>query len=395
MGTILNRSTFTSRSTSGGSSGLFTYTFYTTITEIIDQMSNTSMLTAKLSFKADTTGKLFDGSGFTATIQYSFDQTNWTKIASATRTSYTGTSEVTLISGSSFAIKHNDDGKKTIYYRVVITNNGNSYAPRSTSHEWTLVLEDIPRGNNFSLDKTMLSKGESVILTITKSIETYSSTINWSRSDGASGQIMLKDASASKTITYEELASGLPTGVSATITLICDTWNGTEYIASTTLEIRLSSGYMALSLYDDNTGEVGATIGERATEGGFWVKGVAVDFTQATEVRGIYEEIKGTNIYGRKWANGYLEYWIDKYVPSGSYASWQNHFYRDWSPSVTFPIPFDHIKGANANYDNATAYSTALRELNNNTAPTIRLMAFTNQSGLTGTMHMYIWGWWK
>lgn len=269
MGTILNRSTFTSRSTSGGSSGLFTYTFYTTITETIDQMSNTSMLTAKLSFKADTTGKLFDGSGFTATIQYSFDQTNWTKIASATRTSYTGTSEVTLISGSSFAIKHDDDGKKTIYYRVVITNNGNNYAPRSTSHDWTLVLENIPRGNSFSLDKTMLSKGESVVLTIAKSIDTYSSTINWSRSDGASGQIMIKDASTSKTITYEELADGLPTGVSAIIILTCETWNGFEYIASTTLEIRLSSGYMALSLYDDNNGDVGTTIGERAIGGGF------------------------------------------------------------------------------------------------------------------------------
>lgn len=280
MGTILNRSSFTSRSTSGGSSGLFTYTFYTTITEVIDQMSNISMLTAKLTFKADTSRKLFDGSGFTATLQYSFDQSNWTKIASATKTTYTGTSEVTLISGSSFAIKHDDDGKKSIYYRVVITNNGNNYAPRSASHDWTLVLENIPRGNSFSLDKTMLSKGESVVLTIAKSIDTYSSTINWSRSDGASGQIMIKDASASKTIAYEEMADGLPTGVSATITLICDTWNGTEYIASTTLEIRLSSGYMALSLYDDNNGDVGATIGERAIGGGF---NVLIDATFGSE----------------------------------------------------------------------------------------------------------------
>lgn len=108
-----------------------------------------------------------------------------------------------------------------------------------------------------------------------------------------------------------------------------------------------------------------------------------------------YEEIKGTNIYGRKWANGFLEYFIDKYVPAGSYTSWQGHYYRDYDVSITFPTAFTNAQGAVAGYSNATCYSTQTRELSNTKAPLVRLMAFTNQSSMTGYVHIYIWGYWK
>lgn len=108
-----------------------------------------------------------------------------------------------------------------------------------------------------------------------------------------------------------------------------------------------------------------------------------------------YEEIKGTNIYGRKWANGFLEYFIDKYVPAGGFTSWQGHYYRDYDANVTFPTAFSSIQGAVAGYSNATCYSTQTRELSNAKTPTVRLMAFTNQSSMTGYLHIYLWGYWK
>lgn len=350
-------------------------------TEEISVSDNTSVLSWTLKTNQSPTGsgyrRTFNSSGSYVTI-------NGHQVGIQSQQVYNGL----IVARGSETIRHNDDGTKSVSV-AIRCNVGGDYCSANRS----IDLTRIDRINQMEITPQTLSSGTATI-TITKYVRTYTTSIEY---EIASQIISVASQSTETTfsIAFDDVKALIGNYTTELMLVTATTYDGSTAIGSVSKEIIIQTGVMPMSLYDDREGSVGVTIGERATEGGFWVKGVPADFTQATEVRGIYEEIKGTNIYGRKWANGYLEYWIDKYVPSGSYTAWQGHYYRDWSPSVTFPTPFVQIKGANANYDNATAYSTALRELNNNTAPTIRLMAFTNQSGLTGNMHIYIWGWWK
>lgn len=110
---------------------------------------------------------------------------------------------------------------------------------------------------------------------------------------------------------------------------------------------------------------------------------------------GGFTEITGTNIFGRQWDNGFLEYWIVKPIPAGSYTSWQSHYYRNVNANITFPVPFTTALGTLANYDNPTAFATQAYPTQKTSTQSVRLMAFTNQSSLTGDLYMYIWGYWK
>lgn len=367
-------------------SGGYTGTLATSYTETTDITTNVSNVTVTVTWSGNRTSATLYGNGLRVRVGTQW----WTAVAA-------GGNANTARGGLShtFTVPHNNDGtgSVTIYTDADISGGNPDFKSKSA----TVTLTTIPRGHTFTLSETMLTAGQSVTLTATKNVEAYRSTITWDNSV-SQGTIATNDAGTSWGISYDTLAAGLPTGVTRNAAIICNTVNYDTgaIVSTTTLYVAVNTGHIAFSLYDDGNGnEVGATVGERATAPGFWVKGIPADFTQATEVRGIYEEIKATNLYGRKWANGFLEYFIDKYVPAGGYTSWQGHYYRDYDANVTFPTAFTNVQGAVAGYSNATCYSTQTRELNNTSAPLVRLMAFTNQSSLTGYVHIYIWGYWK
>lgn len=365
-------------------SGGYTGTLATSYTETTDITTNVSNVTVTVAWSGNRTSATLYGNGLRVRVGTQW----WTAVAA-------GGNANTARGGLShtFTVPHNNDGtgSVTIYTDADISGGNPDFKSKSA----TVTLTTIPRGHTFTLSETMISAGQSVTLTATKNVEAYRSTITYDNGV-TQGEIGRNQSRTSWEISYDTLAAGLPTGVTRNAAIICNTVNYDTgaIVSTTTLYVAVNTGHIALSLYDDGNG-VGATVGERATAPGFWVKGIAADFTQATEVRGIYEEIKGTNIYGRKWANGFLEYFIDKYVPAGGYTSWQGHYYRDYDVNITFPTAFSSVQGAVAGYSNATCYSTQTRELSNTKAPTVRLMAFTNQSSMTGNVHIYIWGYWK
>lgn len=192
----------------------------------------------------------------------------------STKTIYNGTQ----MAKGSFTFNHNLDGSLSLTVKVTLNIQGDV-----VSAQTTYVLPTIPRGHTFVLDKTMLTSGQSVKLTATKNVSTYTSTIKYSNGI-TEGTLFDKSTANEWDISYATLSNGMASGLTRRILITCETYNGNELVQTSPLYIAVNTGNIVLSLYDDGSGDIGVTIGERATGGGFNVKGIEANFSEATKV---------------------------------------------------------------------------------------------------------------
>lgn len=344
-----------------------------------------------------TTSQSPTGSGYKRTLRpsgtYVIINGVQTALISADKSVYNGLE----IKRGTQRIDHNTDGTKAINASLRLNVGGDI-----CTGSGTITLTPINRINQMSVTPTTLTNQDATI-TITKYVSSYTTTIEYTIA-GGTYTLADKASGTSFVLAYDDLKALIGVFTSDDIYIKATTYDGANAIGYVDTTITIQTGQIAFSLYDDREGNVGATFGEEATEDGVnvyldvkfgkAVRRITADFTDA-DVVGIYEELTGNNYVGRKWANGFLEYFIVKDIPAGDYTAWQSHYYRNINPNVTFPVPFVTALGTLAQYNNPTAYASQPYGTNKTGTQNVRLMAFTNQSSLTGTLYMYIWGYWK
>lgn len=264
--------------TSGGYTGTLTVSY----SETIDISNNVSNLPITLTWSGNRSSATLYSNGLRVRVGTQW----WTAIAN-------GGNANDCRNGKShtFVVPHNNDGTGSVEVYVEADISGGS--PDFKSKTATITLTKIPRGHSFSLNSTMITKGQTITLTAVKNVEAYRSTITFDNGV-VQGEIGRNQSRTSWEISYDTLSNSLATGITRNVAIICKTINydtGQE-IATTILYVAVNTGHIAFSLYDDGS-NVGATVGERATSDGFCVKGIKADFTQATEV-----DFTGTTVKG-------------------------------------------------------------------------------------------------
>lgn len=344
-----------------------------------------------------TTSQTPTGSGYKRTLRpsgtYAIVNGVQTNLISADKSVYNGLE----VKRFTQRIEHNNDGTKAISASLRCNVGGDI-----CTGSGTITLTPINRINQMSVTPATLTNQDATI-TITKYVSSYTTTIEYTIA-GGTYTLADKASGTSFTLAYDDLKALIGVFTSDDIYIKATTYDGANAIGYVDTTITIQTGQIAFSLYDDREGNVGATFGEEATSEGLNVflnavfgkasKRITADFNNA-DVLGVYEELTGNNYVGRKWANGFLEYFIVKDIPAGSYTAWQSHYYRDVNANITFPVPFVTALGTLAQYNNPTAYASQPYVTNKTGTQKVRLMAFTNQSSLTGTLYMYIWGYWK
>ena len=222
--------------------------------ETIDRVSNTSTLKIKVEETGD-----FTRTNYGTYVEIT-GQPRWTIVASKTSVK-PGTSWEKV-----FTISHDNSGNASVDIKLF-----GEFIEAKTEAK-TLVLTSIPRNNSFTISPLLLTSGQTATITADRHGTSYTSTITWSNGIN-SGTITSESTETSWQVSYETLSNGIPVGTSRAVTFTCTTYNGSTQVGDiVTLSLTINTGKIPVSMYDDGNGNVGVTIGERATEPGFNLK---------------------------------------------------------------------------------------------------------------------------
>ena len=222
--------------------------------ETIDKVSNTSALKIKVEETGD-----FTRTNYGTYVEIT-GQPRWTIVASKTSVK-PGTSWEKV-----FTISHDNSGNASVDIKLF-----GEFIEAKTETK-TLVLTSIPRNNSFTISPLLLTSGQTATIIADRHGTSYTSTITWSNGIN-SGTITSESTETSWQVPYETLSNGIPVGTSRAVTFTCTTYNGSTQVGDiVTLSLTINTGKIPVSMYDDGNGNVGVTIGERATEPGFNLK---------------------------------------------------------------------------------------------------------------------------
>ena len=222
--------------------------------ETIDKISNTSALKIKVEETGD-----FTRTNYGTYVEIT-GQPRWTIVASKTSVK-PGTSWEKV-----FTISHDNSGNASVDIKLF-----GEFIEAKTETK-TLVLTSIPRNNSFTISPLLLTSGQTATIIADRHGTSYTSTITWSNGIN-SGTITSESIETSWQVPYETLSNGIPVGTSRAVTFTCTTYNGSTQVGDiVTLSLTINTGKIPVSMYDDGNGNVGVTIGERATEPGFNLK---------------------------------------------------------------------------------------------------------------------------
>lgn len=135
----------------------------------------------------------------------------------------------TVLKSGTVTISHNNDGTKSFsasvdsgIYDSTVDNNGSS--------SW--ALDTIPRAS--TIKATNGNIGSNTTITITRASSNFTHTLTWSCS-GLSGTFATKTTATSVTGTIStDIYAKIPNAKTATVTVTCDTYNGSTPIGSST-----------------------------------------------------------------------------------------------------------------------------------------------------------------
>lgn len=136
----------------------------------------------------------------------------------------------------------------------------------SGSINQTFALTTIPRASTISCNRTVLESGQSATITITKYSNSFTTSTSYSINGGSAISL---GSGTSYSISYSTIAGQIGSYSAGEVVVTCSTYNSGTLIGSNSISFSVSTGNMPLSLYDNLTGSVGATIGKKATGAGF------------------------------------------------------------------------------------------------------------------------------
>lgn len=256
-------------------------------------------------------------------------------------------------------VTHNDNGTKSINWSV--TNNiGGSNGQCTASGSITLTT--IPREHHITsvTPKTLDGKTtatSTMTINVDKRGNSFIHLVQWRVTKGSTGWNNLSSTTASTyTVSYADIKAKAGTYTSAEIEVQITTYNGSISDANrigpspsasipnqfkTILYANIT--YMPFSLYDNQLGAVGATVGSTATEAGFNVylnsKFKISSDTLPSDTLADYVIAQGTSgiwTY-RKWASGISECWGRKQINGGTWSQWGQEYKPDeWSSTTTW-----------------------------------------------------------
>lgn len=150
--------------------------------------------------------------------------------------SITGGQTIHVLSASR-TITHNADGSKTVSIGFGMNKVGNlgSYDPSSISGSANFGLTKINRLSTATLDKSRYSPGETVTVTISKSVSSYTTSIatNWYQAD-TRRQLVSKHTGTTYSFKLPDwLYDAIPSETSGWGTLDIQTYNGDTFLGTT------------------------------------------------------------------------------------------------------------------------------------------------------------------
>ena len=244
--------------------GLTTY-FELSWTETTNLTANTSTLSFTLTTRQDPSG-----SGYQRTINASGSQV----VIDGTTYSISGTKAydgLVIWSTSGVTITHNADGTKAINASIKV-NVGGDYV----SGSGTINLTTLQRVSPVTVSPSLLTSGSATI-TITPYVSTYKHTVTYTVGT-TTKTLGTKTSTKTFTVTYATLEDIVGQYKSADVQVKCVTYNGTTELGTSYATFTVQTGKIPFSLYDDQNGNVGVTIGEQASGGGFKVMCDDVEF---------------------------------------------------------------------------------------------------------------------
>lgn len=171
---------------------------------------------------------------------------------------------------SKITVTHENDGKKVISYSVSVNIGGVSGA---ISKSGNITLTTIPRSSTVTVSPALIdSVATPLDIAVDLKDSSYTHTVKWSVDKGDTTPVTLatKVQTGSFSVPYNDIKAKVGVYTAATITVEVETFRGNTSIGTNTASTQfLNRSKLPLSLYDDLEGDVGATIGAEADEGGF------------------------------------------------------------------------------------------------------------------------------
>lgn len=192
---------------------------------------NTSNVTVRVNFYRTNTGYETYGTG---TVYCKINGTTYT--ASIVSTQRITSSGIDLFTRT-MNIPHNADGTKTLTVSAWISHSQFT----ATEQSFSMALTTIPRATTPVLSASSVDMGKSITITLNRASSAFTHRLSYtfgSLSGQTSGIGNASSAGTSTTFTPPlTLANQIPNATSGTLTLKCDTYNGSTLIGSKTASL--------------------------------------------------------------------------------------------------------------------------------------------------------------
>ena len=154
-------------------------------------------------------------------------------------------STITLCSGT-MTIGHNADGSKSIACSASYTATSSAYyLPGNMSLSGNMSLTTIARATTPTLSASSVEMGNSVTINTPRASSSFTHTLKYSFGS-VSGTIATGVATSKAWTVPTSLANQIPNAVSGTVTITCETYNGSSLIGTKTvnLTVTVTSSYI-------------------------------------------------------------------------------------------------------------------------------------------------------
>ena len=224
----------------------FPYTHYVKLEETSSSTSgNTSSV--KVTAYLESSGASFESNYNNSLSVYWFDNNNYvdgkrvklnneiSSLAMGGRITVTGT----------ISVPHKSDGTVSGFARSYWTkSDNNNYTPdSSTAQTANTALTKIVRGSSISTDESsvLCDDHNGLMIRLTKPVSTYTDTITYKIGD-VSGTIIEKTpATAIAWVVPLSVLNGMPNDTSGTMTLTCQTYNGSTKLGSSSTTVLITT----------------------------------------------------------------------------------------------------------------------------------------------------------
>ena len=199
--------------------------------------NNTSTVTATLQYRKSSTSTASTYGSFSGKIVI-----NGTSKSVSKYLTLSPNNTWVTVGSSTVTVSHSADGTKSISIYATGGISGTSFT--STSCTATVTLDTIPRATTPTLSVSSVNMGSAVSITLNRATSSFTHNLSYSfgsLTDQTSGLSSYTGVGTSATFTAPlTLANQIPSALSGTCTIKCDTYNGSTLIGTKTVSLTLN-----------------------------------------------------------------------------------------------------------------------------------------------------------